>query len=414
MSRFGRNLWLYLSAAMLWSVGLMTFFLAYNLYLLDLGFQEKFIGQVSASMTFGSLAATLPSAFLLNRFGLNRVIRSAVLCTAATLLVRCCVDHPLPLLLSAFLNGASLAAWFVAAPPFLAENTDLENRSRAFSLNYGGSIGMGVLAGFLIGHLSKVANSRLLTGLSERRFVLISAAGIVLVALVMLVFLTSNSHATLRKASTAALSPLRLSSLLQFGSHLFFLRLIIVLMLWSAFLGSFPPFFNVFFAKRFEQPLSGIGLIFSLSQFCQVLAVFSMPWVVRQLGRVPAISSMQLASSVFLPLLPLASHVQLAGLIYLIYLSAQVMAEPALENFIMDSVPVDTRNLASAIRYMTHFLVQAIAVWVMGFVIEKFGYTTPLTFVAFIGILAACSFYFLFRSVCSLVVPATRKPEAVS
>jgi MFS family permease len=53
------------------------------------------------------------------------------------------------LIVTAFLNGASIGGWMVSAPPFLARNTDPERRTWAFSLSYGSSIGTGALAGLI-------------------------------------------------------------------------------------------------------------------------------------------------------------------------------------------------------------------------------------------------------------------------
>jgi predicted MFS family arabinose efflux permease len=171
-----------------------------------------------------------------------------------------------------------------------------------------------------------------------------------------------------------------------------------VLVLWSFFVGSFPPFFNVYFHKQFKQSLDGIGIIFSVSQLCQLSAVLCMPWLVLRLGRVRAISSVQFASALVLPVLIVISNVQLAGLIYLTYLSFQVMAEPALENFIMDSVFPEERNAVASLRYMILFSVQALAVLVSGFAIAQFGYASLLVTMALLGIAASVAFYFFFQS----------------
>ncbi|MCI0419027.1 MAG: MFS transporter [Acidobacteria bacterium] len=191
---FSRNLWLYLGGGWLWSLGLMSFFLVYNVHLLDLGFQEAFIGQVGASMALGSLAATVPAGFLLNLFGLNRTIQAAVLLTALSLLARALVQSPSLLILFAFLSGGFIGTWIVAAPPFLAQHTVSEHRSRAFSLNYGGSIGMGIVAGVLVGKLPVpgVFGPAWHQASSARQFLLACSAGWVVAAFAMLLLLKNT------------------------------------------------------------------------------------------------------------------------------------------------------------------------------------------------------------------------------
>jgi predicted MFS family arabinose efflux permease len=97
-----------------------------------------------------------------------------------------------------------------------------------------------------------------------------------------------------------------------------------------------------------------------------------------------------------LPVLIVISNVQLAGLIYLTSLSFQVMAEPALESFIMDSVLPEERNTVASLRYMTLFAVQALAVLVSGFAITHFGFSFLLVVIALVGITAAFAFHFFF------------------
>jgi len=431
-----RNLWLYLTAGAFWSCGLMAFFLVYNLYLLELGHQEEVMGRISGAMTLGSLAFTFPVSWLLNRFGANRIIQAGVGCTAITLLLRALSENSWLLVLLAFANGSTVAAWMVSTPPFLTQNATPAFRSRAFSLSYGTSIGMGAIAGFTVGGVSRflASSGNVTAGLSQlsmERIILVACAGCVLVAFVLLLLLRESSLWPLTlplgtvspaggdgKEETLSPRPLgdrqevKGSGLVkpagffslfaslykETQSRRFIVRLLLVLTLWSFFVGSFSPFFNVFFHRRFNQSLGGIGIIFSLSQVCQLLAVLSMPWLVKRVGRVQAIASMQMLAAVFLPVLLLTSKVQVAGLIYLTYLSFQVMSEPALENFIMDSVVPDQRSFLSSLRYMTLFLMQALSVWASGLAIVRFGYSQLLLILAVVGISASLAFYFSFGS----------------
>jgi hypothetical protein len=174
-------------------------------------------------------------------------------------------------------------------------------------------------------------------------------------------------------------------------------RLLVALALWSLFVGSFPPFFNVYFHRQFNQSLGGIGVIFSVSQLCQSLAVLCMPWLAVKLGRVRAIASAQLASAFLLPGLLAANNVQWAGIIYLGYLSFQAMAEPALESFLMDSVRPEERSRISSFRYLTLFSFQALAALISGFAISHFGYALLLPSLALLGVAASLAFYLFFQ-----------------
>ena len=398
MRQFSGNFWVYLLSGFFWSLGLMTFFLVYNLHLLDFGFNEAVIGKIASAFTLGSLAVTLLTGRLLNRYGENRVIQSCVLATVILLPIRALIHAEEWLIAAAFLNGASIAAWMVSAPPFLTRNTEPETRTWAFSLSYGSSIGTGALAGLIVGLVSRDLRVwtaiQQLTTLSAKQCVLLASSASVLLGFFGLLFL--KERGALSKKPQASV-PVVKSIVAVIKSRRFVLQLLSALVLWSFFVGSFPPFFNVYFHKQFNQSLDGIGIIFSISQLCQLAAVLSMPWLVLRLGRVRAIASVQLASALLLPVLIVVTSVQTAGVIYLAYLSFQVMAEPALESFIMDSVLVEERNTVASLRYMILFSVQALAVLASGFAITRFGYSALLVSIALLGIAASAVFYCFFQ-----------------
>ena len=396
MIRFSRNFWVYWTGGMVWSLGLMAFFLIYNLYLVDLGFDEAMVGRVSAAFTLGSLAATLPTGWLISQLGPKRVILASAGLTGFTLLGRVLFISPQAVQSMAFVNGACIGAWIVSAPPFITHSTAPEARSWAFSLWHGTSIGTGVVAGLLVGFLS--GHSRVLLGGAfsagplEKRTLLLAGSTVALVATLILLLL--NDVQLNRPLSPVPPKSTR-KGLFISPNRSFMWRMLVVLVLWSIFVGSFPPFFNVFFYRHYHQPLTSISWIFSFSQLCQISAVFCMPVLVSRLGRSRAIPTTQLLSALVLPALAVAPYTMVAGAMYVVYLCFQVMTEPALENFIMDSVSEEERPKISSLRYLTFFLVQAIAVWLSGQAIARLGYSVVLPLIASVGIMASMSFYWL-------------------
>jgi hypothetical protein len=89
------------------------------------------------------------------------------------------------------------------------------------------------------------------------------------------------------------------------------------------------------------------------------------------------------------------------------------MSEPALEQFIMDSVAVNARNFMSSWRFAILFTVHALASVVAGTVIERYGYVPLFLLLAASGVCAALSFYFFFRSTPSLAELADRASRTV-
>ena len=70
----GREFWKLLAVSFLFDSGMFVFFLLYNLYLLDLGFREDFLGWTTAAMAFGTIAGSLPGGVLAQRTGLRKTL----------------------------------------------------------------------------------------------------------------------------------------------------------------------------------------------------------------------------------------------------------------------------------------------------------------------------------------------------
>ena len=72
----------------LFDTGMFVFFFLYNLYLLDCGFNEKFLGLVTSAMAVGSIVGTVPAGITGPSLGLRRTMfgretRLTFLCTHA-------------------------------------------------------------------------------------------------------------------------------------------------------------------------------------------------------------------------------------------------------------------------------------------------------------------------------------------
>ena len=128
--------------------------------------------------------------------------------------------------------------------------------------------------------------------------------------------------------------------------------------------GAFNPFFTVFFAYRLRMSVEHIGLILSVSQISQALAMLLAPVVLRRLGQVRGIASMQLATG--LALLFLA--------------------------FSPTAVAPGERSGAAALYFLATSLAGSIAAAVGGGAVVRFGYSSVL--VGAVSLLIAAAFLF--------------------
>ncbi len=370
--------WSFFVASAYYDFGFFIFFLLYNLYLLKLGYNEAFLGLVSGCMLAGSVAGSVPSGIVIQRLGL-RASMIACFTIIPFLAVILTLGLPAPLLLGcAFLYGAVSVMWAVVMSPAVAELTNAQNRSAGFGIICSSGIGIGILGGAVGGRLPGWM-ARLAPGTSvvaQYRAALWVGCATVLLGLV----------SSLKLRSRAPLLPVRESRLLRRPPPevIYFLAAAAV---WNLGTGVFNPFFSAFF-ERLQMPVERIGLVFSLSQLGQALAILAAPLVFRATGLIRGISRMQLLSAAALACLAVSGGQGTAALAYGAYMVIQNMSEPGMFNYLMDSVPEKQRSGVSALYFLVASTMQAIAAGISGLLLRRFGYPPVLLLAALLCAIA--------------------------
>jgi hypothetical protein len=372
------------SAAAMYSLGMFVFFILYNLYLLGSGYGEAFLGRVAACLSAGSLLGTAPGALLLRRAGLRATLNLAILGSAAAAALRTWNGGPVWLCSTALANGVFLSIWAVCYAPAVADLTRERSRRLGFSIatviGIGAGVAGGLLAGFLPGLLGNALHAA--SPVQQNRWALMTAAGVVTSAVI-------------------ATSGLRFAPLQAVGvriwprSRTLFLFLA-ALACWTLATGALNPFFNAFFARRLAMSVSRIGVVFALSSIFQVAAVLASPALFGRLGERRGIAMTQAAAGAALPLLAFAP----AGagpLIYVMYMGAQYMNEPAVLNILMSRVTPEERGGASALYFVMTSVCGSLSAYAGGAAISRAGYPPVLVASGLIAIFSAFLFFALVR-----------------
>jgi MFS family permease len=385
--RLSRNFKVFLLASVLFDFGEFIFFLLYNLYLMDRGYTEKFLGQVSAALTAGTFVAVLPAAAITRYIGLRKAVMIAILGTAAATTSRAIFPWPPALLCSAFLNGLFMSFWAVSLPPAVAGLTTERNRTIGFSLITSLGIGIGALAGFIGGGLPAFLMhvSPSLTSVGSKRIALVAGSAIAALAIV---------PATLLKFPAVHQAPTEKKI---YPRTRFVYAFLVALFCWTIGTGGFNPFFNVYFSRHLHASTERIGSIFSYGQMAQVVVILLAPAVMRQLGELRGIAGMQLATAAMLGLLALVSNPFLAGVTYVAYMCFQYMSEPCLLSMLMSRVAPSEQSGASALNFFTTSLAGIFASLAAGALFPRLGYRPTLMICATVTIAAAGIFYGLVR-----------------
>jgi MFS family permease len=366
-------------------LGLSIYFLLFNLFLIGHGFTESTLGYLTSAMAVGNIAGTIPAGKLAQKLGLQKTLLIFfVLATVIFLMRSLTLSHTCQLAL-AFLAGMTLSAWAVCLSPTIALLTSERTRPFAFSLVF--SVGIvipalgGLAGGILPGWLTQITLP--IHSLEPLQMVLLASCGIFAMGIWPILKLQIDRAPILTKTRRT------------FNPFLF--RFLPALALWSMVDDCFSPFANVYFARHLQMSLPRIGLVFSLSQLAQVLAVLAAPLAFQKFGLVPGIIYMQTATSFALGSLAMARGSTAAAFIYVAYTAFQ-SSEPGMYSLLMNRVPAEERNSASALTAFVMSCSQAIVAAFAGASIARLGYPPVLWVTSAISLAAACLFWRLLRS----------------
>ncbi len=277
-----REFWIFFVAALLFDFGFGLYFFLFNLYLTTLHLDEKVVGRLTGLLMLGGVAATIPVGLLVRRVGIKPLMLFCMFAAPIAAGLRVMLITPHAQLVLAVIFGATMCVWPVCFSPALARITSEENRAFGFSICFATGIGSGALAGLAGGYfpelIRRAGGTASLAG--EMRVVLLLACVSVALAAIPM------SRLSLRGEETAPRSARRIDN--------FLLRFLVVIALWNFALGSFLPFANIYLMTQLKVPLTRVGVVFSISQLTQVVAVLLAPVLFRRIGPVSWIACSQL------------------------------------------------------------------------------------------------------------------------
>ena len=375
----GSQFWIFLAAAVVFNFGLFIFVLLYNLFLVDLGFREDFLGLVNGAARVGGVVGTIPAAFLAQRYGLRNCLVATIASTAAIEVARAVIGARLPLAGLAFVSGCIFSLWAVILAPTIAGTVDARRRPTAFSFFFACMFATGIVGNWLGG--------RLPIWMHGKQPVLLLAAAMAAVAVLPALRL---------KPAAAIAGGAREHPSRVYPRGGFLLRFLGPFALWHLATGSFNPFNNVYFA-RLGFPVQQIGNIFSGSQLVQVGAVLMAPLVIRRAGLLTGIVLMMAATALALGGLATQASGAAAILAYVAYMAFQWMSEPGLNSLLMNRVDERERSGASALTFLVAFGAQALAAFGAGELLTRFGYGAVLAGAAALAGVAALMFRVMVR-----------------
>jgi len=382
---------MYLLASMLMAVGMAIQQVLYNLYLVELGFTEDFIGQVAAAVALGVALGGIPSGLLYDRLSGRFTFPVATLGIVLSMVMRSLIVQPEWLIFWAVMNGIANSVYFVSIFPFITGHSSTHERAHLYGANIAVWTGFMMLGSFLAGFLPGIW-STLWNGtdvIQQHRMSLLTAAAVgVLATFPFLRIRPSDMLPTSRRRKILPSSESKSSII--YGA--------IVLFLVGMVIGLTTPFYNVYFKRIFAAQDTIIGALFSLSQVMGLLSAFFLPYIVRRWGLVLGPSLVLIINAPFILAVGLPLPFTLISLLFLFSSGMERLGEAPLMNLVMEAVPPDDRGAMSGIRLISSYGAQALAGALGGWLIIRIGYSGLFTSAAGIQALAAGGIWLLFRS----------------
>jgi len=275
--------------------------------------------------------------------------------------------------------------WHVTNTPAIAA---FSLGSVGFSLNISFSIAIGALGGLIGGHLPAWLQSTdpaLFFSAAELKRQSLMFAALPVIAAGGIVAFTRFPEPPAKTDTGFA------------GSRRFLMRYLPAVGLWYVFCAGFIPFFNAYLRFRMHASLEAIGGVFAISHLPQAAATLLMPLIIARLGLVRSITLTQLAAACGVFAMWFVATVPQAALVYMTYLSLQVMNEPGLHGMLMRGVPAEERSSAMAANLLLMFAVNAAVGAGAGRLIVSHGYGALFITLGVTGVIAAALFALLFR-----------------
>lgn len=372
-ARFGhlrRNARLYLISNTFQAFTAGAIGVLYTLFLNGLGYGTTFIGIALFVATAGGALGILPASALIRRLGWRNMLLWSDLIGGVAIFFQLVAPTRAVTLITSLGAGASVAIFLVLNSPFLAANSEPEQRNAIFSLNnalgflagvsgslIGGLLPLWVSAGFQA-HVTWLAALQpwLLANPQSRVYqVAMLAAGLVAVPSIVPVIMMrgeSGHSAPVEEASSTARTALRERLRALVGQARETLSGVVGRFSLSQALvgfgaGLFFPYLNLYFVTKLGASTAFYGaLTATVTALLAVVSLASAPLADR-FGRVPVALVAQVASLPFMIVMGAVPVLAVVSVCYIMRSTLMNTGAAPLQAWLMDAVTPQRQVLAS-------------------------------------------------------------------
>ncbi len=415
LRQFSRNARLYLLHVIGMDLIHGAWEVLFNLYLLAVGFDIRFVGiRIAVLGIAGSLAA-IPAGRLADRIDRKWgfIIGDGGGAACALILIMS-TDATMILAFSA-VSACFSALHHVTESPFMAENSEPEERIHLFSVEQGlatlAAMAGALIAGFLPQHLMVSEGMTLIEAYRWAVHIGIAWWFLSLIPAIMLKRYISEEVAQARaevalEERTGWLSAIRTPKTVY--------RFVVIGTLLSLGAGFVLRLANVFFHYDLHAHEQEIGMVFAAGSFFLAIGAFAVPLVVERLGEVATVVWTRFAAIPFILLIGYAPElaspetvVSLAGLAWVLRTSLFNMSGPAFEAFSMGQLHPTERATYIGISRLFGSAMAAVGGYLGAVLMSGGDFRTPFIVMAVLYAISTGLFMRWFESTSGLSDPSS-------
>jgi MFS family permease len=380
---FKRNVRLFIMRAFILSVYQGIYDVIFNLYILDLGFHEDFLGLMLSVSLLTSAIVAVPAGMLCDRFNKRKMMVVFGLLSLLSVIPVFLTSSPYLLLLFSAVGGICGSVGAVCATPFLTENCE-NNTVRVFSYNSAFSW-MATIVGCTVGGILPRMVVGLVPGLGSYRLTMLLSVVLLFAGWCVLLLLKDG------RAQDMVKKPLAI----KFSPNL--LKFTLISALTGVGTGAIVPYFNVYFTKVLGAGPSQIGIVFAITNALMVLGFVLTPHLSSWLGKVRSTSFTQLASIPFLILMALTTSFLIGSFAYSARMFLMNLGGPAITSLQMEMIEPEERGFAIGFMSTVSGIVVAISTYLSGLFMARGDYMLPYAATCVAYVLAAGLMYHCFK-----------------
>ncbi len=401
---FSPNAKLYLVATTLQGLAFGIWGVIFNLYLKVVGFQANFISYMFTASAIATGFVALPAGLFCEYLGPKKSLLISLTANFVNL-IQIIALQPSILLVASLASGLIGTLGWVASAPFMTENSNPEERTYLFSVDWAIMVIMSVIGSYVGGILPDSFNAFLGLSTGEQASPVgyrISLAISVVSALMSTVpILLIKENKMLRRQKMGDLLSLR-----NIKSRRTILKFMIPTLLIGFGAGFIVPLFNLFFKLKFYAADEEIGIIYALGSVTLGIGTLTAPALSKRLGKVKSIVVCQYLSMPFIMLMTLAPNLTLASTAYVVRGALMNMAGPVSTTLQMELVTESERATTNGLMVMADNVPRAITASISGEMMTVSEFYTPFLFTAVTYFIASSLFLVFFRKAEAQVIKA--------